>query len=198
MLLQAHKSYLTYLDKLHTTAAERCSMVVSGGRLPVEGHGQHRLHKPFFCKTADSGLLYNIWSPALLPFFNTAGFILPIFIQFAFCADSINWTLVIHTLPTCVWNQNLKNLPVSGTPRFHSNKNQGNQRTVPLFGSLRAIFLFIYLLFKKQETNQSNLSFFFFFFLNVFPCSLCFFCSSNNFGRFCFESSEVNSGGQAP
>lgn len=79
---------------------------------------------------------------------------------------------------------------------FNSNKNHENQRTVPLFGSLRAAFLFIYLLFKKEETNQSNLSFF--FFLNVFPCSLHFFCSSNNFGRFCFESSEANSGGQAP
>lgn len=79
---------------------------------------------------------------------------------------------------------------------FNSNKNHKKQRTVPLFGSLRAIFLFIYLLFKKEETNQSNLSFF--FSLNVFPCSLHFFCSSNNFGRFCFESSEVNSGGQAP
>lgn len=79
---------------------------------------------------------------------------------------------------------------------YNNNKNHANQRTIPLFGSLRAVFIFIYLLFKKEETNQSNLSFF--FFLNVFPCSLHFFCSSNNLGRFCFESSEVNSGGQAP
>lgn len=80
---------------------------------------------------------------------------------------------------------------------FNKNKNHANQRTIPLFSSLRAVFILIYLLFKKEETNQSNLSFFFFF-LNVFPCSLHFFCSSNNLGRFCFESSEVNSGGQAP
>jgi len=47
MLLQAHRSYLTYLDKLHTTAAERCSLVVSEGRLPAEVNWQHRPHEPF-------------------------------------------------------------------------------------------------------------------------------------------------------
>lgn len=119
------------LDKLHTSAVERCSMVVSEGRLPVDGHGQHRLHKPFFCKTADSGLLYHTWSPTLLPFLNTAGFILSIFIQFSFCADSINWTPVAHALPTCVWNESLKNLPVSGTQRFQQKQESCKPEDYP-------------------------------------------------------------------
>lgn len=74
MLLQAHRSYLANLDKLHTTAAEKCLMVVSGGRLPAEGNGQHELHQPSFWETADSGLSCNTWTLTLWRGLTLTGF----------------------------------------------------------------------------------------------------------------------------
>jgi len=125
-------------------------------------------------------------------FFNAAGFILFIFIQFAFYTDSVNEPCSLQVFEIRV----LKICRCREHKDFDNNNNDHkNQRPVPPFGPLRAVFLFIYLLLQKEETNQSNLSL---LFQNAFPCPLRFFCSSNNFGRFCSESSEVNSGGQAP